>query len=173
MKHAAEEELRSSGLRWTVVRPTAFLETYLDALGGSLERRGTTLVFGSGRVPMNFVSVRDVAALVHRVTAEARWEGRTIELGGHNLTLEELSTALHTAAGTPGRTRHIPLAALRVMSVAAKPFSPFQARAAQAAVVLNTTEATFRPGATRSAIEGLPFTSLEEAARDSVHASLP
>lgn len=171
MKHAAEQELQNSGLRWTIVRPTAFLETYLETLGAPLRRRASTLVFGSGRIPVNFVSVHDVAALVQRVTTEAGWDGKTIEIGGEDLTLDELSAALHAAAGTPGRARHIPLAALRVMSVAARPFSPFLARAARAAVVLNTTNSTFDSAPARRAIPGLPFTSLADAARDSLHPS--
>ena len=41
MKHAAEERLRSSGLIWTIIRPTAFLDTWTALL--------EQLAQGSGR----------------------------------------------------------------------------------------------------------------------------
>ena len=163
MKHAAEEELRRSGMAWTVVRPSACLETYLEAMGGALLTEGTTLVLGRADVPINFVSVQDVSALILKVLTESGWQGRILELGGPNLTLGELSGALHSAAGTSGKTRHIPLPMLRLLSLAARPFSPFLARAARGAVLLNTTDSTFDPTPAREGIAGLPFTTLADA----------
>jgi len=55
MKHRAEEELRASGLAWTIIRPTAYMETWLTILGDPLLRTGTTRIFGAGRNPINFV----------------------------------------------------------------------------------------------------------------------
>jgi uncharacterized protein YbjT (DUF2867 family) len=171
MKHAAEQELTRSRLDWVVLRPSPCLETYLDAVGAPLERRGSTVVFGSGKAPINFVSVHDVAELTLRLLPDAsdqppaQGRGTTIELGGPNVTLDELSAALHAAAGTPGRTRHIPVSTLRMMSYVARPFSPFLARVAQAAVLLNTTDATFDPAPERSRLPGLTFTTLTQAVR--------
>jgi hypothetical protein len=74
-----------------------------------------------------------------------------------------LSDALHAANGSsPGKVRRIPLPALRVMAVLARPFSPFMARAAQAAVMMNTVDSRFDPLPARAAVPGLPFTTLDE-----------
>jgi hypothetical protein len=58
-KHSAEE-LRASGLPFTIVRATAFMETWLGIIDGTVEGSGHALVFGPGTNPVNFVS-RDVA----------------------------------------------------------------------------------------------------------------
>lgn len=163
MKYDAELALRASGLAWTIIRPTACLETYLDALGGPLERRRSTIVFGSGTAPINFVSVTDVAALVRRALDDQTLRGRVLDWGGTDQTLNELSSALHAWAGTDGKTTRIPLAALRVMAVVARPFSPFLARMAQASVIMNTTDMTFDATPVREAVPGLPWTRTAEA----------
>ncbi len=66
MKHAAEQHLRASGTAWTIVRSTAFLETWIDLLAQTADRAGRVVVFGRGNNPINFVSVNDVAAVVDR-----------------------------------------------------------------------------------------------------------
>ena len=53
-----------------------------------------------------------------------------------------LIVRLAAETGSPARSRHIPLAALRVMSLLAGPVAPAFARQAQAAVVMNTTDMT-------------------------------
>jgi uncharacterized protein YbjT (DUF2867 family) len=166
MKYAAEQALRGTALAWTIVRPTAYLETNLDIIGASLPKKGATLIFGSGRVPMNFVSVRDVASLVLRALHDDALSGRVIDIGGINVTMEQLSAALHAAAGTSGKVSRVPLGALRVMAVAARPFSPFMARAAQSSVVTNTSDMRFDPMPDRAAVPGLPFTTLEQVMAD-------
>lgn len=163
MKHAAEESLKGSGLSWTIIRPTACLERYLAVMSESLRKSGATVVFGSGRIPVNFVSVYDVAAAVERALTDPQLRGTTIELGGHDLTLNQLSDAVQAKAGPVDKTRHIPLPALRLMAIAARPFSPFLARAAQAAVHLNSGDMTFDAGPERQSLPGLPFTSLADA----------
>jgi uncharacterized protein YbjT (DUF2867 family) len=165
-KFAAEEALRASSMAWTIVRPTAYLETWLEATGMPLAKKGATQIFGSARAPMNFVSVRDVASLVLRALHEDALTGRVIDIGGPNLTLEQLSTALHAAAGTSGKVNRVPLPALRVMAVAARPFSPFLARVAQASVVTSTQDMRFDPAPDRATVPGLPFTTLDEVMRD-------
>ncbi|MEN2737145.1 SDR family oxidoreductase [Microbacterium sp. X-17] len=164
MKWAAEEALRASGAGWTIVRPTAFLETYLDAVGADLRRNGSTLVFGTGTVPVNFVSVDDVAGLVGEALRNPRLLGETVEWGGEDLTLEQLSAALRSATGVTGPTKRIPLPALRITALVARPFSPFLARVASAAVIMNTTDMTFDAAPHRARYPGLPHTTLPQAA---------
>jgi len=165
MKHAAEQHLIHSGLPSTIIRPTACLETYLDVIGAPMARNGSTLVFGSGTVPVNFVSAQDTASLIRLVVQGGAEQGvREIEWGGPNLTLNEISAELHACAGVAGKTRRIPLPALRLMSLAARPFSPLMARLARAAVVMNTTDMTFDDGPCRALFPQLPRTGLADAA---------
>ena len=70
MKDAAEQYLRASGTQWTIVRSTAFLETWIDLIADTADRAGRVVVFGRGQNPINFISVHDVALLVDRVIGE-------------------------------------------------------------------------------------------------------
>jgi uncharacterized protein YbjT (DUF2867 family) len=56
MKYAAEERLRASALTATILRPSAYLETWIEVLGARLSRGGPALVFGNGHNPITFVS---------------------------------------------------------------------------------------------------------------------
>lgn len=144
-KFAAEQALRTSGLHFTIIRPTAFLETWTDIIGGPLEEKGRALVFGHGQNPINFVPIADVAALVARAVLSGGLERDTVELGGpENISFVTLARRLIDARGGAGTIQHIPLPVLRAMSVLARPFSPEFARQAQAAVVMNTVDMSFR-----------------------------
>ena len=82
MKYAAEQHLRASGVPWTIVRATAFLETWTALLEQTASCSGRPLVFGRGDNPINFVSVDDVAALVERVVVDPSTRGQVFEIGG-------------------------------------------------------------------------------------------
>src|SRR6266542_2244866 len=138
-KFAAEQALRASGLRWTIIRPSAYLETWIGVTGAKLAGKGQALVFGPGRNPVNFVAAEDVA-------------------GPENLTFTQIADQLIAAGGRPGRTRHIPLPMLRAMSVLARPAAPSFARQAQAAVMMNTADIS----AIRDRLPTVPATTLHD-----------
>jgi uncharacterized protein YbjT (DUF2867 family) len=143
MKYAAESAVIGSGLPFTIVRPTPFLETWTDLIGAHIHDRRTALVFGPGDNPINFVSVGDVATLIERAIGHDRGGGHIVNATGPgNLTFNQIANELIAAAGTHVKTNHVPLAALRVMSLLARPVAPAFARRAQAAVVMNTTDMT-------------------------------
>ena len=165
-KHAAEQDLRASGLAWTTIRPAAYLETWIAITGAKLASNGQALVFGPGCNPINFVSAHDVAAVVDLVIHDRSLRGRLVEVGGpENLTFTQLAERLITASGRPGRIRHIPLPLLRALSVLARPVSPAFARQAQAAVVMNTTDMTLDTSTIRDRLPTIPATTLDEVIR--------
>ena len=144
MKYAAEQDLHTSGLSATVLRATSFLETWMGIIGGKLASGGPALILGPGRNPINFVSADDVAAFIGLAVERDDRVGEHLSIGGpENLTFTEIADHLlaHTN-GSPG-TRHVPLVALRAMSVLARPIHPAFARQARAAVVMNTTDLRF------------------------------
>jgi uncharacterized protein YbjT (DUF2867 family) len=137
-KFAAEERLRASGLRFTIVRATAFMERWSLVLGGDLATKRRALVFGDGTNPINFVSVRDVAdVVVDDLSVEPRNEIVDV-VGPENLGLYTFAEKLVRAHGGTARIDRIPRVALRVMSLVARPFAPELARQAQAGVVMDT-----------------------------------
>ncbi|MDQ6773015.1 MAG: NAD(P)H-binding protein [Candidatus Dormibacteraeota bacterium] len=163
MKAAAEQHLRASGVSWTIVRATAFLELWIGLLEQTAGRSGRPVVFGRGDNPINFVAVDDVAALVERAATDPSTRGLALEIGGpENLTLNQLAAAVQAAAGRSRQPRHVPRAMLRLMAGAARPFRPELARQALAALAMDTVDLTFDATAIHDAYPELPLTSLTE-----------
>jgi uncharacterized protein YbjT (DUF2867 family) len=161
MKYAAEQYLRSSAVRWTIVRATAFLETWIGLLEQTASKSGRPLVFGRGDNPINFVSATDVATLVDRTVTDPSLRGKTLEVGGpENLTLNQLAATIQKAAGRAMPPRHVPRAALRIMALALKPINPTMARMARAALVMDSANLSFDATAIHAAYPGVPATRL-------------
>jgi len=162
-KYAAEQAVRASDLEWTIIRPAAYLETWIAVIGAKLAGNGPALVLGPGRNPVNFVSAQDVAAVVDLAVRDRSLRGQILEVAGpENLPFTEIAQRLIAAGGTPARTRHVPLPILRVLSVLARPLSPMFARQARAAVVMNTTDMTVDVSTIRDRLPTIPATTLDE-----------
>jgi uncharacterized protein YbjT (DUF2867 family) len=134
-KHSAEKTLQSSGVPWTIVRATAFVELWAELVGKGI-------VFGRGDNPINFVSVRDVAEIVTDAVVDPTRRGHVIEVGGpEDLTFNELAAALRDVRGAPAKVRHVPRTMLRALA-------PLH-RQPRAALVMDTLDMTYRPASGR------------------------
>ena len=166
MKHAAEQQVQAAPLTGVIVRPTAFLQTWLTVIGAKLARGGPALVLGPGRNPINFVAAEDVAAYVCLAAGGDPRIGRLITVGGpQNLSFTDIAHRLLADAGRTGAIKHVPLGALRAMSVLARPVRPGFARQARAAVVMNTTDQSFDPLPLRERFADLPSLSIDDVLR--------
>ncbi len=163
MKHAAETYLTASGVPATVVRATAFLELWIDLLRSTAGRSGRPLVFGGGRNLINFVSVRDVAALIEHVITEPATRGQNLEIAGpENLTLDDLAGKVAAELGQQGSPRHLPPAALRIMAATVGRVRPALGRQARAALVMDNLQLTFDSTDIRARFPDVPCTSLAQ-----------
>ncbi len=152
-KWAAEERLRASGVPWTIVRATAFVELWAEIL-----RR--PVVLGRGDNPVNFVSVHDVAAAVERAVLDPSLRGRVLEVAGpEDLTFNRLAAIVQEVGGRPGRVRHVPRWLLRGLA-------PLH-RLPRAALAMDTVDMT---AATRPRPAGVPCTTAREALTSAVAA---
>jgi uncharacterized protein YbjT (DUF2867 family) len=168
MKYAAEAALAASAVLATVVRCTAFLELWIDLLVHTAGRSNRPLVFGRGQNPINFVSVRDVAALVERVTMDQTTRGQMLEIGGpDNLTLDDLARMVVAHFDGSQRPRHVPPAALRTMAATVGLLRPELRRQARAALAMDQSDMAFSAGDNdaRARFPDLPCTSPAEALR--------
>jgi NADH dehydrogenase len=130
-KYAAEQNLRASGVPWTIVRASAFAELWAEIMT-------KPVVFGHGNNPVNFVSVIDVAAAVAAAAAGTELRGQVIEVAGpDNVTFNELAALLQELRGKHGPIRHVPRWLLRVMAPVA--------RQARAAIAMDTTDMAAGP----------------------------
>jgi NADH dehydrogenase len=172
MKHAAEQHLRASDAPWTIVRSTAYLETWIGLLERTARRSGRPVVFGRGDNPINFVSAVDVAALLDRVLAEGPIPARVLEVGGpQDLTLVGLAEVVQAAAGRTKEPTHVPRAALRIVAAVTGPFKPDLARQARAALAMDRFDMTFDATAIHRSHPDLPSTTVADVL--AVHASGP
>ncbi len=161
-KAAAEESVRTSGMAWTTIRIGAILEQRLEVMTAPLKPKGKVLVFGSGSVPVTYTSVLDAAAVVLRALSNPALRNRVIEWGSETYTANELAEAVLTRVGH-GVIQRIPTAAQRFLSVAARPFSPFLARIAEAELWEESGGIAFRSGPSREELPDIPITGLREA----------
>lgn len=163
MKYAAEQELAASSLAGVVIRSAPFLETWIDVIGSGIPSGRPALVLGSGQNPINFVSADDVAAFVGLALRGDQRIDHAISVGGpQNLGFGEIARHLLARQGRSDEPKHIPLNALRLVGVLAKPFKPGDARRAQAAVVMNTTGMAFDAWPVRDRFPDIPVTSLAD-----------
>ncbi len=160
-KAAAEESVRTSGMEWTIIRIGPLLEQRLETMAAPLESKGKVPVFGSGAAPVTFTSVRDAAALVVRALSDQALRNRVLEWGSLTLTANELAEALLARSGH-GSVQRIPAAVVRVLSIAARPFSPFLARVARAGILEETGAAGFQWAASRAELPDIPVTGLQQ-----------
>jgi NADH dehydrogenase len=166
MKHRAEDELKASGLAWTIIRASAFMEMWAKMVAEPLLKTGKTTIFGRGRNPINFVSIGDVARFVDLAITDPSMRGVTVEVGGpENLTFRQIVEIVQRETGAGGTVSHVPLPMMRVLSVLMKPVNPGFARQVQAGVVMDTRDMSF-DGARRSqTYASIPLTTYAEVVR--------
>lgn len=110
-KLAAEQALRTSGLSWSIVRPTAFFKS----LCGQVERvqRGQPfLLFGEGRLTAcKPISDEDLADYLAGCIHEPSRRDRILPIGGPGpaLTPRDQGELLFSALGRTPRFRQVPL----------------------------------------------------------------
>lgn len=147
-KFDAEQGLKASGVPWTIVRATPFLETWAEFLA-------VGILFGRGKNPINFVAVDDVAAAVCLAAVDPSFRGETIEIAGpRNMTLNELASLMKELKLLHRTIHHVPRWLLKATS-------PVDRRAANALAIDSadmTAVASPRP-------QGVPLTEPRAALR--------
>ncbi|HEX5506656.1 MAG TPA: NmrA family NAD(P)-binding protein, partial [Thermomicrobiales bacterium] len=166
MKALAERELRASGLAWTIIRPTAYMETWAGIIGAPLVATGKTRVFGRGDNPINFVAVDDVARFVDLAVTDPALRGEAIEVGGpENLSLRQFAETFAAVTGRRGTISQVPLPVMRLVAVLLRPVRPALARQVRAGVVMDTRDMSFDPAPTRRRYPALTPTPLADVVR--------
>lgn len=125
-KYHVEEYLRKSGLSYTILRPTAFMEWHAHIFNGkSILENGKTSLIGKGTKPRNFIAVCDAAQFAVLALTDPRLKNRTLEIGGPgNFNNNQVSEMYGKLAGLTPKVSHMPSGVAKVMSVALKPFHP-------------------------------------------------
>jgi NADH dehydrogenase len=141
IKFRTEEYLRASGLGYTILRPTAFMEFWATLVGAPIVTSGKTTIFGRGTNPVNFVSVIDVAKCAVMALDNPASRNDVIEIGGpENLSLLQVADVFERATGKSAKKSHVPLPMMRVMKTLMKPFNETISRQIAAGVYMDTAD---------------------------------
>jgi uncharacterized protein YbjT (DUF2867 family) len=113
-KHWIEEHLEKSGLRATMVRPTAFMEGFASVMAPSLEHGKIVLRLPLPEdVALKMISVRDIGRIAAALLLDtADVPGGAIELVADELTGPQIAAAFGARAELPARYEALPLSVL-------------------------------------------------------------
>ena len=116
----AEKTLAESGLAWTVLRPTFFMQNYSTMMAASV-RSGAIYEPAAGGAT-SFVDIRDIAAVALAALTKPGHDGKIYTLTGPAaLTRKEVAAALSQALGKPVAYVAVDDAALRGAMAGAPP----------------------------------------------------
>lgn len=128
-KFWAEEYLKSLRMEYSVLRPTAFIETWCARIGAQVLNDQPVTIFGNGRNPINFISAEDVAKFIVLALEDPRLKNQTLTIGGpQNLTFEEVIAVYERISGKQARKTYTPAWHMRLMSTLYKPFNETRSR---------------------------------------------
>lgn len=114
-----EAALANSGLAWTVVRPTFFMQNYATLSAGSIREQGA-FYEPAADGKSAFIDTRDIAAVVAKVLTEPGHEKKAYGLTGPEaLDRATVAALISEAAGKPVRYVPVDDAALRQAMAAA------------------------------------------------------
>jgi uncharacterized protein YbjT (DUF2867 family) len=125
-KYAIEEYLKASGLSYTILRPSWYMEQNVHIFNGkSILENGKTRILGKGTKLRNFVAARDVAQFAVRALMDPTLKNRTIDIGGpQNVTNNQVAELYGKIAGVMPKISYMPPFMAKAMSVILKPFQP-------------------------------------------------
>ena len=129
-KYWVEEHLKSLPMAYTILRPTAFMESWCARIGKQVVNGGRVMVYGNGKNPINFIAAEDVAKFIVLALEDPRLRNQTLTIGGpQNLTWGEVVAIYERLSGKRAPKRSIPAWWLKMLSRVYLPFDEPRARA--------------------------------------------
>ncbi|MGC4192526.1 MAG: complex I NDUFA9 subunit family protein [Thermomicrobiales bacterium] len=125
-KWRAEQAVRSSGLEWTIFRPSVIFgdgDGFITVLAGVVKRFPLTPIVGSGDARFQPVQVDDVAdCFVRAIDDPDVTVGQTYELGGgKQYTYEAMIDTIARHQGVKRPKVHVPLPLMKAVVVGTSP----------------------------------------------------
>ena len=118
-KREVERAVRASGMQWTILQPSVFMEIWLSGLLGWDFIAGRATIFGAGTAPMSWISLGDVAEHAVRSLDDPRLANRDLPLGGPEaLSPNDVVKIFESVAGRRYTAKHIPRSILSFLSPA-------------------------------------------------------
>lgn len=124
-KREIERAVRASGLKWTILQPSLFMEIWFGPEMGWDLRQGKGQFFGAGAARANCISIDDVAAAGIAAVTESKSDNQDIALGGPEaLSCVDCVKIFEQLSGRKFQIKKIPLLIPRIGAVVLRPFNP-------------------------------------------------
>ena len=118
-KWQAEEEVRSSGIDFTILRPSVMFgrgDGFVCVLADIIKKLPLVPIIGSGRTKFQLISVEDVATCVAKSLANKRTGNQIIPLGGpEHLAYEDITDLIIEKLKLGRRKVHIPVPLMKAV----------------------------------------------------------
>lgn len=112
-KRAVERHLKGSGLDYTVLRPSYFMEVWLSPAVGFDAANAKAQIYGTGEEPISWISFQDVAKFAVASLDNPLARNAILELGGPEaLTPNQVVGIFESASGKPFEVQYVPADAL-------------------------------------------------------------
>ena len=119
-KRAVERYLKASGLTYTILRPSCFMEVWLSPAVGFDAANAKAVIYGDGTKPLSWITTRDVAAFAVASLGNPAARNATLELGGPEaLTPLQVVKIFEAAQGRKFDVQFVPADALKAQQMAA------------------------------------------------------
>lgn len=107
-KRTVERHLQESGLHYTILRPSCFMEVWLSPAVGFDAEHGQVQIYGSGENPISYISYKDVARFAVESLHNPAATDKIIELGGPD-ALSQLDAVkiFENALGRKIKIKHV------------------------------------------------------------------
>ena len=119
-KRAVENHVKQSGMTYTILAPSVFMEIWLSPALGFDAANAQARIYGSGTNPISWISLGDVAQFVVLALDHAAARNAILELGGPAaISPLEVVRAFEQTGGRPFTVEHVPEETLRAQRTAA------------------------------------------------------
>jgi uncharacterized protein YbjT (DUF2867 family) len=113
-KRKVEKHLSESGLNYTILQPTYFMEVWLSPVLGFDYPNAKASIFGEGKNKVSWIAIKDVASFAVDSLDNPAAKNRIIELGGPEaLSPLEVVNIFETAKGKKFELQFVPEEALK------------------------------------------------------------
>jgi uncharacterized protein YbjT (DUF2867 family) len=120
-KAAAEQHLIASGIPYTILYTSLFMETWLSPILGFDALNARARIYGSGKNPISWISFRNVAEVIVACIANGPFRNRILELGGSEaLAPVEVVRIFEEEGGRKFEVEYVPEEALAAMEAGAQ-----------------------------------------------------
>jgi len=129
IKYETEAYLKSVGMGYTILRPTAFMEAWCHRLGLQVMDGNEITIYGDGKNPITFISAEDVARFIIFALEDPRLCNQTLTIGGpENLTFDEVVSTYESLLSKHVRRKYISAFRMKLMSSLYAPLDETQSR---------------------------------------------